>query len=105
MRSRRHHLGIGFEVWGARDDQPSWFWLVVDSRRSGGTIGSAATEADAISDACASIEEISSQRWADLAASPATPQVHRGDSIARAAWKGSLASLERYLAGLNDAAS
>ena len=92
MRSRRHHLGIGFDVWDVRDEQPSWFWLVVDSHRSGGTIWSAATEADAVREACASIEERSS---------PPTPLVHQADSITSTGWKGSLASLERYLAGLN----
>ncbi len=96
MRSRRHHRGTGFDVWDVRDDQPSWFWLVIDLHRDGGIIGSAATEADAVREACASIEETSS---------PATPQVHQADSIASAGWKGSLANLERYLAGLNGASA
>jgi hypothetical protein len=103
MRSRRHHRGTGFDVWDVRDDQQAWFWLVIDSHRDGGIIGSAATEADAVREACASIEEISSHRWADFAALPATPQVHQADSLTSTGWKGSLANLERYLAGLNGA--
>ena len=101
MRSRKHHLGTGFDVW--HDDQQAWFWFVVNLHRAGGIIGSAATEADAVREACASIEEISSQRRVDLAALRAAAQDHRTDSIAMARWEGSLANLKQYLAGLNDA--
>ena len=103
MRSRRNYLGTGFDVWNVSDDQPAWFWLVLDSHRDGGTVGSAATEADAVREACASIEEIASQRRSDLAALRAAAQVHRTDSIAMTRWEGSLANLKQYLAGLNDA--
>ena len=50
----RSHLEIGFEVW---EDGESWFWLVVSPHSDGGTIGAAATEAEAIRDARSSIED------------------------------------------------
>jgi hypothetical protein len=71
MRSRSH-LGIAFEIW--QGDQ-SWFWLVVEPERNRGAIGVSPTEAEAVRDACASIEE----------RSPAT------------GWNCSLTELERYL--------
>jgi hypothetical protein len=101
MRNRRNLLGTGFDVW---DDQEAWFWLVVSPRRDGGIIGSAATEADAVREACASIEEISSQQSAGLAAlrvtcsGAAVPRSDQSDSIIFAGWRRSLANLERYLA-------
>jgi hypothetical protein len=54
----RSHLGTSFTVWNR---QRTWFWLVRDQGHEGGTIGTAATEADAIRDACSSIEEMSAQ--------------------------------------------
>ena len=61
MRGIRHHLGTEFELWAA---QRTWFWLVMNPHRSGGTIGAAAAEADALRDACSSIEEIASHAGA-----------------------------------------
>ena len=52
----RSHLEIAFEVW---EYGQSWFWLVVLPHSDGGTIGAAATEADAIRDARLLIEN----RW------------------------------------------
>ncbi|MBV8450876.1 MAG: hypothetical protein JOZ29_01200 [Deltaproteobacteria bacterium] len=52
------HLGTSFTVWSRRR---TWFWSVFDQHRTGGTIGTAATEAEAIRDACSSIEEMSVQ--------------------------------------------
>ena len=52
----RSHLEVAFEVW---EDGQSWFWLVVLPHTDGGTIGAAATEADAIHDARSLIEN----RW------------------------------------------
>jgi hypothetical protein len=77
MRSRKHYMGTCFDVWNVGDDQPAWFWLVLDSHRDRGTIGSAATEADAIREACVSIDEISSQRHTDLAAWRVTESLDR----------------------------
>ncbi len=52
------HLGTSFNVWTRRR---TWFWSVLDQHGNGGVIGTAATEAEAISDACSSIEEMSAQ--------------------------------------------
>jgi|SRR5271167_3671144 len=54
MRINRDHLGSRIDVWSG---QENWFWLVVNPRRDGGIIGSAATEADAVREACVAIEE------------------------------------------------
>ena len=51
----RSHLEIGFEVWAHGQ---SWFWLVVPPHSVGGTIGAAASEADAIRDARLLIEDL-----------------------------------------------
>ena len=59
----RNHLGTSFNVWNRRR---IWFWSVLDQHGNGGVIGTAATEAEAISDACSSIEERStpiSSHW------------------------------------------
>jgi hypothetical protein len=49
-------LKIGFKVW---EDGRCWFWLVVSPRSNGGTIGAAATEAEATRDARSTIEYLS----------------------------------------------
>jgi hypothetical protein len=51
-----NHLGNSFTVWNRRQ---TWFWLVLNQHGNGGTIGTAATEAEAVRDACSSIEEMS----------------------------------------------
>jgi hypothetical protein len=48
--------GTSFEVWHS---QQTWFWLVVNRYRSGGSIGVARNQADAIREARSSIEEMS----------------------------------------------
>jgi hypothetical protein len=106
MRSCRHHLGTGFEVWTA---QQTWFWFVVDPHRSGGMIGAAATEAEAVREACLSIEAMSAQRRADAAVARVTaksasmPPLHQFNSITLAGWESSLANLERYLTCVREA--
>lgn len=83
MDSIRQYLGTGFEVWAA---QQSWFWFLDKPLGDGAAIGAAATEADAVRDACLVIEaSISRLR-------PSHP-------IAVAVWECSLANLERYLTG------
>ena len=52
----RSHLEVAFEVW---EHGQSWFWLVVSPHSERGTVGAAATEADAIRDARSLIEN----RW------------------------------------------
>ena len=80
MRSTKNHLGIGFEVWTARQ---TWFWLVADLERNG-IIGAAATESEAEHEARRSIEELS-------------------DSLALADWEHSFQNLARYLSTMSDA--
>jgi hypothetical protein len=58
MRSHSH-LDISFELWS---NQRVWFWSVVNPCCNGGAIGAAATEAEAVGEACAAIEEISAPR-------------------------------------------
>jgi hypothetical protein len=55
----RSHLGTSFTVWNRRQ---TWFWMVLNQHGNGGTIGTAATEAEALRDARSSIEEMSGQR-------------------------------------------
>ena len=59
MHSRRDHLGCGFKVWTGGQ---TWFWCLLNPCRDGGVIGAAATEADAVREAFAAIEEMSAQR-------------------------------------------
>src|SRR5438309_2065108 len=104
------HLGTGFEVWNG---QRTWFWIVIDPNpnRNGGEIGAAVSEADAVRDARASIEEIVAQRGATppaLAADTDVPVCLRRSSwSARAVvrWEISLSNLERYLASLHRTAT
>ena len=97
MRSNRYHMGTGFEVWTA---QESWFWFVDNPHRDAGTIGAAATEAEAIRQACMLIEDLSvaicetraHPRWASV-------------PVSVIEWDQRLANLERYLAGARAAAA
>ena len=50
----RSHLEVGYEVW---EDGDSWFWMVANPHSDGGTIGAAATEAEAIRAARSRIED------------------------------------------------
>ena len=85
MSNLRHYQGIDFEVW---DGQQTWFWFVIDPRCDGGAIGAAASETDAVRDACFSIDEMI---------------LARREPRTAAAWEISLANLKRYLAGVCDA--
>jgi hypothetical protein len=80
MDSTRHYLGIDFEVWEA---QQRWLWCVIDPHRDGGAVGAAASEIDAVRDACLSIDEMMSACAAVLITVD---------------WEISLSNLERYLA-------
>jgi hypothetical protein len=55
---RCSHLEIDFKVWG---DCHGWFWLVVSPHSNSGTIGAAATEAEAMRDARSLVEDLSTQ--------------------------------------------
>ena len=81
MDSTRQYLGTGFEVWAA---QQSWFWFLDKPHGNGAAIGAAATEADAVRDACLTIEASMSRR-------------RTSPLLTNAAWEYSLANLERYL--------
>lgn len=54
----RNRQGRRFAVWKRRQ---SWFWLVLNQHGNGGTIGTAATEDEAMSEACSSIEQMAAQ--------------------------------------------
>ncbi|MGH7780360.1 MAG: hypothetical protein ACREQR_11090 [Candidatus Binataceae bacterium] len=86
----RNHMGVGFEV---RKEQHSWFWLVINPDRDGAAIGAAATEAEAISEACSLIEEAS---FARVAADGAGNHSF-SSRLAAIEWDRALANLERYL--------
>jgi hypothetical protein len=106
MRSRSHQ-GTNFEIWNA---QQTWFWLVANPHRNGGAIGAAATEEQAVREACSSIEVMSAHRRAGAAASPviekvaSAPAIQESDPISFAAirWNESLANLDRYLTRICD---
>jgi hypothetical protein len=55
MVIRKHHFDIGFKVWRR---QRTWFWFVASQYGDGGTIGTAATESEAIRSARASVEAV-----------------------------------------------
>ena len=56
MHNRRDHLGTRFEV---RTDRWTWFWCLINPPLNRGAAGAAATEADAVREACTAIEEMS----------------------------------------------
>jgi hypothetical protein len=84
MRSR-HYLGNRFEIWNS---ERAWYWLVDSPARGGGSIGVVLTEADAVGEACAAIEEICAAENSSI------PD-----------WAASLQNLERYLACANHASA
>ena len=89
-----NHLGIAFQIWSGPQ---TWFWFVVNPHQNGGAIGAAASEADALREACLSIEEISAEQRAAA--------MHRDvDCMAPLiCWKGALENLNRFLAAFNHA--
>jgi hypothetical protein len=97
MDSDRNHLGTGFEVWTS---QESWFWMVSSPNRNGGMIGAAATEAEAIREARASIRRMSVRRRAvateRIKRAPKQHALFEASSMPRL-WENSLKKLERYL--------
>jgi hypothetical protein len=89
MRSRCHQHAE-FKVWSGRH---IWLWFVADYNRKSGVIGAAATEAEAVSEARRSIEEMSAPCQSPVVRScpiNGLPSAERG-------WPESLARLERYL--------
>ncbi|MFZ0658500.1 MAG: hypothetical protein WBE78_02660 [Candidatus Binataceae bacterium] len=84
MRSR-HYLGNRFEIWNG---ERAWYWLVDSPNHGIGSIGVAATESDAVGEACAAIDEISAV-----------------DNASNPDWMAALQNLERYLACANQASA
>jgi len=52
--SRKQHLAVDFAIWKTED---AWVWFVMNPRVEGGMIGASSNEAQAIREACLSIEE------------------------------------------------
>jgi hypothetical protein len=86
MSNMRHYIGIDFEVW---EGQQSWFWFVIDPHHEGGAIGAAASETEAVRDACLSIDEMIMSAYRE--------------PFTAIGWEVSLANLERYLTRVMDA--
>ena|SRR5215469_8296590 len=96
----RTHLGTRFEIWTG---QQSWFWRFSDPGRGGGSIGVAATETDAVREACLAIEEMQDSRvthpiWMEPGAKPSLRALK--ESVMNG-WNLSLTRLENYLAHIN----
>jgi hypothetical protein len=54
LRNRRRHLGVDFAIWKT---EGTWVWFVMNLRAEGSMIGASSNEAQAIREACLSIEE------------------------------------------------
>ena len=97
----RTHLGTRFEIWTG---QQSWFWRFSDPSRAAGSIGAAATETDAVREACLAIEEMYADQTVRLAGweakVPSKKAFHEFES-AVIGWNLSLTRLENYLARMN----
>jgi hypothetical protein len=98
----RTHLGTRFEIWTG---QQSWFWRISDPGRAAGSIGAAATETDAVREACRAIEEIHAGRamrpmGRDAEAQRSTKAAKEFES-AMIVWDLSLTRLENYLARIS----
>ena len=97
----RTHLGTRFEIWTG---QQSWFWRFSDPSRAGGSIGAAATETDAVREACLAIEEMHADRaehpmgWEAKVLSKKALKEFESTVIG---WNLSLTRLENYLAHIN----
>jgi hypothetical protein len=50
----KQHLGVNFAIWA---NEGAWFWFLINPGGEGAMIGASVNEAQAISDACLSIEE------------------------------------------------
>jgi hypothetical protein len=84
--SSHNYLGRTFEVWSG---QRSWFWMVTEPGRDGGTVGAAPSQADAVRAACRSIEED---------ASALLPPASESIVDAFLEWERKLANLARHIA-------
>ena len=80
MNNARHYRGVDIDVWEA---QERWMWCVIHPHREGGAIGAAASEREAVCDACQSIDDMLAPRC---------------DIALAVDWEITLSNLERYLA-------
>jgi len=53
--NRKRHLGVDFAIWVS---EGAWVWFLINPNGEGGMIGASPNEAQAMHDACLSIEEI-----------------------------------------------
>jgi hypothetical protein len=51
---RKRHLGVDFAVWS----EGAWVWFLINPNGEGGMIGASPNEAQAMHEACLSMEEI-----------------------------------------------
>jgi hypothetical protein len=86
----RSYKGSIFEVWSSGE---SWFWTASDPWRKRCAIGAAATEAEAVAEACCTIDELVRPASAPLFTSVV------------AGWQACLARLELHLMRLGGAAA
>ena len=112
----RDYLGKRFAI---RSSGRTWLWFVDDPRRDGGAVGVAASESDAVAEACSLIEEMSNTEWRSPPATCGSrltafaPPERSATEIceidlaerAMAAWQGVLSNLERYLISTKQAAA
>ena len=98
----RTHLGTRFEIWTG---QRSWFWRFSHPSRGGGSIGAAATETDAVREACLAIEEMHAGRatrpmgW-EAKVKCSTEALREFEAVMMG-WNLSLTRLQNYLAHIN----
>jgi len=52
---RKRHLGVDFAIWVS---EGAWVWFLINPNGEGGMIGASPNEAQAMHEACFSIEEI-----------------------------------------------
>jgi hypothetical protein len=99
-----NHLDSSFEIWKGGH---TWFWFVADACCSGAAIGAAANQAEAIREACLSIEEMAARRSGSPDASGISnstvraTQRRRRFSSTDPGWNDLLTNLERYLTRLS----
>lgn len=89
----RSHLGIGFELWS---NQRVWFWSVVNLRGNGGAIGVAITEAEAVREACTTIEELSALRTPAKGMFQSASPRSNSTILAASGWQGLVGNFRRY---------
>jgi hypothetical protein len=93
----RSYLGYSFEV---RIREQSWFWNVSDANQRRGATGVAASELEAMTEVCAAIEEMRTERGAEEARANDPNISPIIAALEVLGWEKSLASLQRYLSSV-----